>query len=66
VAEFAAKRVAQPPDALLPQVIAYTCLGAAVASYEQWLRQDGSDLSTFLNEALRALGPGFQEHERRG
>ncbi|MGW1214946.1 mycofactocin system transcriptional regulator [Streptomyces sp. NPDC002499] len=66
VAEFAATRVAQPPDALLPQVIAYTCLGAAVAAYEQWLRQDGSDLSTFLDEALRALGPGFQQHERRG
>lgn len=60
VAEFAADRLGLAPDALLPQVIAYSCLGAAVAAYEQWLRKDGSDLAGFLDEALRALGPGFQ------
>jgi len=55
VAEFAAERLGRTPDALLPQVIAHACLGAAVAAYEQWLRQEGSDLSGFLDEALRAL-----------
>lgn len=63
VAEFAAGRLGQAPDALLPQVIAYACLGAAVAAYEQWLRQDGSDLGEFLEVALRALSPGFQDQE---
>ncbi|MFC8517197.1 mycofactocin system transcriptional regulator [Streptomyces sp. NPDC057257] len=65
VAEFAARRLGEPADALLPQVIAYACLGAAVAAYEQWLRQDGSDLAGFLDEALRALASGFGEPPRR-
>ncbi|MFF0011466.1 mycofactocin system transcriptional regulator [Streptomyces sp. NPDC005374] len=56
VAEFAAERLGQEPDALRPQVIAHACLGAAVAAYAQWLRQEESDLSGFLDEALRALG----------
>jgi len=59
VAEFAADRLGRTADTLLPQVVAYACLGAAVAAYEQWLRQDGSDLADFLDEALRALTPGF-------
>lgn len=63
VAEFAAGRLGRAADALLPQVIAHACLGAAVAAYEQWLRQDDSDLGEFLDRALRALSPGFQEYE---
>ncbi|WP_210588503.1 mycofactocin system transcriptional regulator [Streptomyces sp. GESEQ-35] len=63
VAEFVAPRLGRPTDALLPQVIAHACLGAAVAAYEQWLRHDGSDLSDFLDQALRALAPGFQAYE---
>ncbi|GAB2961149.1 mycofactocin system transcriptional regulator [Streptomyces pseudoechinosporeus] len=63
IAEFAAHRLGRPVDALLPQVIAHACLGAAVAAYEQWLRHDGSHLPEFLDEALRALAPGFQTYE---
>jgi hypothetical protein len=63
VAEFAADRLGRTADTLLPQVVAYACLGAAVAAYEQWLRQDGSDLADFLDEALRALAPGFATAE---
>ncbi|MGI5460300.1 mycofactocin system transcriptional regulator [Streptomyces sp. CA-249302] len=66
VAEFAARRLGQAADALLPQVIGHACLGAAVAAYEQWLRQDGSDLAGFLDEALRVLAPGFGEPPPEG
>jgi mycofactocin system transcriptional regulator len=62
VAEFAAERLGQPRDALLPQVIAYTCLGAAVAAYEQWLRRDDSDLDELLDQSLRALASGLGVH----
>ncbi len=55
VAEFAGSRLAQDPAALLPQLVAHSCLGAALTAYEQWLRLPGSDLPQLLDEALRAL-----------
>lgn len=63
VAEFVAERLGRPQDDLLPQVIAYACLGAAVAAYEQWLRDDASDLGELLDRSLRALASGFREQE---
>lgn len=57
VSEYVAARLGQPQDALLPQVIAYICLGAAVAAYEQWLRDEDADLGDLLGRALSALGP---------
>ncbi|MFD7205471.1 mycofactocin system transcriptional regulator [Streptomyces sp. NPDC059893] len=71
VAEFAAHRLGQPHDALLPQLVAHVCLGASVAAYQQWLRQDergdqgAADLCAFLDEAHRAIGPGLQAYEPR-
>jgi TetR/AcrR family transcriptional regulator, regulator of mycofactocin system len=62
VAEFVAERLGQPRTALMPQVIAYACLGAAVAAYEQWLRHEDRDLGELLDHALRALESGFPEH----
>jgi mycofactocin system transcriptional regulator len=61
VAGFAADRLGRPADDLIPQAIAATCLGAAVAAYEQWLRRPGSDLGELLDTSLRALARGFQE-----
>ncbi|NIY69453.1 TetR family transcriptional regulator [Streptomyces malaysiensis] len=63
VAKFAAQRLNQPVDALIPQVIAHALLGAAVASYERWLREDGTDLDELLDQAMRGLAEGFQGHE---
>jgi len=57
VSEYVAARLGQPQDALLPQVIAYICLGAAVAAYEQWLRDEDADLGDLLDRALSTLGP---------
>jgi mycofactocin system transcriptional regulator len=65
VAEFAARRLGQAHDSLLPQLVAHVCLGASVAAYQQWLRQDDADLCAFLDEALRAIGPGLQAYEPR-
>lgn len=55
VAEFAACRLGGDADALLPQLVAHACLGAALTAYEQWLALPGSDLATLLGEALTAL-----------
>ena len=55
VAEFAAARLGLPVDDLLPQLVAYSCLGAALTAYEQWLLRPGTDLSSLIDDAMRAL-----------
>jgi mycofactocin system transcriptional regulator len=55
IAGHVASRLGQPAEALLPQLAAHTCLGAALTAYEQWLQHPGSDLQALLDEALRAL-----------
>jgi mycofactocin system transcriptional regulator len=55
VAEFAAARLGLPPGDLLPQLVGHLALGAALAAYEQWLRDPGADLQALLDRALRAL-----------
>ena len=55
VARFAAGRMGCPVDALTPQLIAHVALAAAVASYEQWLRDERSDLTALLAEAFGRL-----------
>lgn len=55
VAEFAGARLALPAEELLPQLVAHSCLGAALTAYEQWLQRPGSDLPDLLDRALRAL-----------
>lgn len=55
IAEFAAARLGAGVEDLLPQLIAHTCLGAALTAYEQWLRLPGSNLAALLDSALQAL-----------
>lgn len=55
VAEFAAQRLGEPADALLPQLVAHSCLGAAMTAYEQWLADPAAELPVLLDRALRAL-----------
>lgn len=59
LAGFVAHRLAQPPDALAPQAISYATLGVALAAYERWLRDDGTDLADLLDTAMRELAAGF-------
>jgi mycofactocin system transcriptional regulator len=55
VARFAARRLNQPVAALLPQLIGYLALGAALTAYEQWLADEDADLPTLLLTAFAAL-----------
>jgi len=61
VAEYAAERLGDEPDALEPQSIAWACLGLCLAAYEQWLSHEDADLLTLLDEAFTLLGPAFAE-----
>jgi mycofactocin system transcriptional regulator len=64
VAAFAARRLGLAPDALLAQVIGYSALGATLAAYEQWLREEDADLMSLLDQALGELATGFEHHGR--
>ena len=55
IAEFAAARLGGSPADLLPQLVAHSCLGAALAAYDQWLLRPDSDLPLLLDQAMRAL-----------
>jgi mycofactocin system transcriptional regulator len=65
IADFAAARTGAAPQDLLPQLIAYAALGAAVASYDQWLRDADAELEPLLELAMTELSRGFGGHERR-
>ncbi|HEX3899041.1 MAG TPA: mycofactocin system transcriptional regulator [Mycobacteriales bacterium] len=60
VAEFAASRMGQPADSLQPMAIGRTTLAACRAAYDVWLARADADLTTYLDEALRALSTGFR------
>ena len=55
VARFAARRLDQPVDALLPQLVGHVSLGAALTAYEQWLADESADLTELLTAAFAAL-----------
>ncbi len=64
VAAFAARRLGVREDDLLPKVVGYSALGATLAGYEQWLRDEGADLVELLDAALGELAIGFRHHDR--
>ena len=59
IAEFVAERTGHRPDDLAPQAIAHAVLGVAVAAYEHWLDDPGTDLGALLDDAMRQLGWAF-------
>jgi mycofactocin system transcriptional regulator len=59
VIDFAAARLGQPGDALLPTAIGRATLAVCRAAYEMWVRRADADLTVYLDEALAALGRGF-------
>jgi TetR/AcrR family transcriptional regulator, regulator of mycofactocin system len=65
IARFAATRTGTAPQDMLPQLIAYAALGAAVASYDQWLRDADAELEPLLELAMTELSRGFGGHEQR-
>jgi hypothetical protein len=52
VARFAARRMDAPVDDLGPQLVGHVTLGAASAAYEQWLRDESSDLGEIVQRAF--------------
>ena len=65
VAEFVARRLGEPEDALLPQLVAHSCLGAALTAYEQWLTAPGAELQPLLSRALHALDGSWADTRGR-
>lgn len=55
VAEHVSRRLGLPEDDLIPQTMAWTCLGVCLAAYEEWLRDDASSLPDLLDEAFRLI-----------
>jgi mycofactocin system transcriptional regulator len=52
LARYAAERMGEPVEALGPQLVAHVSLGAASAAYEQWLRDESSDLVVVMQRAF--------------
>ena len=55
VAEHVARRLDLPEADLIPQTIAWTCLGVCLAAYEQWLGNRDAALLELLDEAFRLI-----------
>lgn len=52
VADHVARHLDLPSSDLIPQTIAWTCLGVCLAAYEQWLADGERMLLDLLDEAL--------------
>jgi len=52
VARYAARRMNTRADDLGPQLAGHVALGAANAAYEQWLRDESSDLGALVHRAF--------------
>jgi len=55
VSDFAAIRLGVAADSIEPTAIGWVFLGASLAGYEQWLREDDSDLVELLESAFQLL-----------
>jgi TetR/AcrR family transcriptional regulator, regulator of mycofactocin system len=60
VAEWAAGRLGQAADDLLPRVIGYAALGSALAGFERWVASEDEGLLELLDAAFVALATGFE------
>ncbi|WP_280344054.1 mycofactocin system transcriptional regulator [Nocardia neocaledoniensis] len=59
VGEFAARRLGTSADDLIPLAVGRTTLAAARAAFDAWLARGDTDLTEYLDRALRALERGF-------
>jgi mycofactocin system transcriptional regulator len=57
VAEWAAERLGQQPDDLVPEAISHAALGASMAAFTRWVNHPQEDLETLLDEAYWVLAP---------
>lgn len=61
VSEFAARRLGEAGTALRPMAVGRATLAAARAAFDVWVAEEGTDLPSYLDAALGALGAGFPE-----
>jgi mycofactocin system transcriptional regulator len=64
VSDFAAIRLGQPADSLHPLAIGRATLATCRAAYDVWISQADTDLTAYLDQALRALARGFASRAR--
>ncbi len=60
VSDFAATRLGDEPDGLIPLAVGRCTLAAGRAAFDRWVRRGDADLTAYLDEALSALGRGFR------
>ena len=61
LAQFAARRLGQQPNDLIPQAIGFSALGVCRAAFDQWVTRRDDDLIRYLDQALSAWKSGFTE-----
>lgn len=59
VSDYVAARTGEPRDSLYPLAIGRTTLAACRTAYDIWMQRGDSDLTKYLDEAIRALSEGF-------
>jgi mycofactocin system transcriptional regulator len=59
VMDFAAGRLDEPADALIPMAIGRATLAVCRAAYDRWADRADTSLTIYLDQALRALAAGF-------
>lgn len=59
IAGFVARRLGAKATDLLPQTVAWTMLGVALAAYEHWLADESVPLPVALGNAFDAVGAGL-------
>jgi mycofactocin system transcriptional regulator len=59
VISYAARRLGQPAQSLLPLAIGRATLAVCRAAYELWLTRADADLVVYLDEAIAAMSRGF-------
>jgi mycofactocin system transcriptional regulator len=59
VSDFAAARLGQPGDALIPLSIGRATLAVCRSAFDRWVDRADADLTVYLDQALRALAAGF-------
>jgi TetR/AcrR family transcriptional regulator, regulator of mycofactocin system len=61
VSDYVARRTRQPSDSLYPLAVGRAVLAACRAAYDRWAARADSDLTVYLDAALRALAAGFSD-----
>jgi len=59
VSDFAAGRLGQPASSLYPLAIGRATLAVCRSAYDRWVERADTDLTAYLDQALRALATGF-------